>query len=77
MTENSYHKTYSFPNGYCASVICNHSSYGGIDGLFEVAVMYNSEIVYDTPVTKDVVGYLDFVGVCGILKAIEELPERN
>jgi hypothetical protein len=42
-----------------------------------VAVMYNSEIVYDTPVTKDVVGYLDFADVADILKKIETLPKRK
>ena len=36
---NQYRKTYTFNNGYGASVICNQSSYGGDNGLFEIAVL--------------------------------------
>lgn len=70
---NKYHKVYKFDNGYKASVVCNSGSYGGNDGLFEVAVMKNGEIVYDTPVTNDVVGWLDFAGVADILEKIKAL----
>jgi len=50
---------------------------GGDRGLFEVAVIHDETIVYDTPVTKDTIGHLDFAGVAAILKDIEELPPRN
>jgi len=78
---NSYHKIFHFSNGYGASVLCNpHSSYGGKHGYFEVAVIHGvpSEwrIVYDTPITEDVVPNLCFSEVGEILKKIEKLPRR-
>jgi hypothetical protein len=70
---NGYHKVFKFDNGYSASVICHFGTYGGDKGLFEVAVMKDGEIVYDTPVTNDVVGWLDFAGVADILNQIKAL----
>jgi hypothetical protein len=70
---NDYHKVYKFDNGYEASVVCNFGTYGAKDGLFEVAVMKDGYIVYDTPVTNDVVGWLDFAGVADILNKIKAL----
>jgi len=64
-------------DGYSASIISSDYSYGGDRGLFEVGILYDGILVYDTPVTKDVIGHLDFAGVAAILKDIEELPPRN
>lgn len=73
-----YKKTYSFGNNYGASVVCNDFSYGGKNGLFEVAVLdLAGEIVYDTPVTGDVIGYLDFAGVADVLRQIQNLPKNT
>jgi hypothetical protein len=74
---NDYHKIVSFPNGYSASVVSNAMTYGGKTGLFEVGVMYNNTLVYDTTVTNDVVGFLDFAGVAKTLQEIEALPSRK
>jgi hypothetical protein len=68
-----YQKIYKFDNGYGASVVCNFGTYGAKDGLFEVAVLKNDEICYDTPITSDVVGWLDFGGVADILNKIKAL----
>lgn len=74
---NEYQKIYKFGNGYGASVVCNSMSYGGSKGLFEVAVLdATGYIVYDTPVTNDVVGFLDFAGVADILQQIQNLPKN-
>lgn len=70
---NNYHKVFKFDNGYEASVVSNAMTYGGKNGLFEVAVMKDGKIVYDTPVTNDVVGWLDFAGVADILNQIKAL----
>lgn len=72
---NDYQKKFQFDNGYGASVVCNAMSYGSNKGLFEVAVLKNDEITYDTPITGDVVGYLDFAGVADILDRIQKLPK--
>jgi len=50
---------YAFDNGYGASVVCHSGSYGGPEGLFEIAVLDNKtgKLLYDTPITGDVLGY--------------------
>jgi hypothetical protein len=48
-----------FENGFGVSVVRHEFSYGGRDGLFELAVLKDNEIHYDNPVAGgDVVGYL-------------------
>jgi hypothetical protein len=48
-----------FENGFGASVVCHSFSYGGKNGLYEVAVLdTDGEITYDTDVTGDVIGHL-------------------
>ena len=66
-----------FENGYTASVIQNYISYGRNDGLYEIAVMVGDNIVYDTPVTNDVLGWLSESDVEMTLKQISELPVRE
>lgn len=63
-----------FPNGYGASIVCHVGSYGGSEGLFEIAVLHAGEICYDTPVTNDVIGWLSPNGVEKTLAEIEALP---
>lgn len=70
-----YNKIFEFDNGYGASVICNDMSYGGSSGLFEVAVMKDGYLCYDTPITRDVEGFLDFAAVADILARIQKLPK--
>lgn len=78
MLNDGYKKVYKFGNGYGASVVCSQFSYGGDKGLFEVAVLdMAGNIVYDTPVTGDVVGFLDFDGVAKTLQEIQNLPKKT
>ena len=67
---------FTFPNGYVASVLRHSKSYGGFEGLWEIAVMYNNEIVYDTPITSDVLGWQTNENVEKVLNQIRKLPER-
>lgn len=66
-----------FPNEYGASVICNSSSYGGTEGLYEVAVLKGSEgayrLCYTTSITDYVIGHLDELGVSNTLQMIANL----
>jgi hypothetical protein len=62
-----------FDNGYGASVVKHDYSYGGKDGLYELAVLKSDNICYDTPVTSDVEGYLSEDEVTELLKQIQEL----
>lgn len=48
-----------FPNGYGASIVQSEHTYGGSQGLYELAVFgKDGGITYDTPITEDVLGYL-------------------
>jgi hypothetical protein len=66
-----------FDNGYGVSVIMSPYSYGGSDGLYEIAVLQGLEekweICYDTPITDDVIGYLTKEEVESILTQIQNL----
>ena len=71
---NQYQRVYTFDNGYGASVVSSNMTYGGNQGLFEVAVLdKNGEVCYDTSITNDVVGFLDFADVADILNKIRSL----
>jgi len=64
-----------FANGYVASVVRHDFSYGGKEGLFEVAVMdKNLNFIYDTPITDDVVGHLNPDRLVKVLQDISNLP---
>ena len=63
-----------FPNGYGESIVKGPYTYGGRDGLFELAVLgSDGQIAYDTPITDDVVGYLTEDGITALLAEIELL----
>jgi hypothetical protein len=48
-----------FSNGYGASIVQGPHTYGGPNGLYEIAVFgKDGQITYDTSVTNDVLGYL-------------------
>jgi len=72
-----------FPNGYGASIIRTPFSYGGDDGLFELAVLKFGEtdndfsLTYETPITDDVLGHLEFCEVVLTLNKIKNLPPRD
>jgi hypothetical protein len=72
-------KLYRFDNGYGASVVRHGFSYGGTEGLWELAVIqYRNEsedffLVYDTPITSDVIGDLTEDDVDDLLNKIEDL----
>jgi hypothetical protein len=62
-----------FDNGYEASVVKSEHSYGGKDGLYELAIFKDDEICYDTPITNDVLGYLTDKDVTEVLIKIQQL----
>ena len=76
------HAHYIFDNHYGVSVIRGPHTYGGLKGLYELAVLYmapdsnESELVYDTPVTSDVEGHLTPDDVTKLMKQVEALPPR-
>jgi hypothetical protein len=62
-----------FENGYEASVVKSEYSYGGKDGLYELAIFKDGEICYDTPIADDVIGYLTMQEVTDTFIKIQEL----
>lgn len=51
---------FQFENGYGASVIRGPYTYGGSEGLFELGVLKDGHLFYDSPITEncDVIGHL-------------------
>ena len=77
-------KIYRFPNGYGASVVKGEHTYGGDEGLWELAVItfknddiHTYELCYDTEVTSDVEGNLNDDEVEALLSRIEKLEARD
>ena len=67
-----------FENGFGASIVNHKYSYGGKDGLYEIAVLDSSgEITYDTNVTGDVLGYLSEEDVETHLNEIKSLEPNE
>ena len=63
-----------FDNGYGASVVKHEYSYGGKDGLYELAVLdKDGELTYETPITNDVIGYLREIDVTDVMEKIQKL----
>ena len=70
--------TIDFDNGYGASIVCHDMSYGGpfVEGesnVYELAVLHNGHLCYDTPITDDVLGWLTIEEINETLKKIKEL----
>lgn len=64
----------TFENGYGASVVKHEYSYGGKDGLYELAVLdKDGELCYNTPITNDVIGYLREIDVTDVMEKIQQL----
>jgi hypothetical protein len=68
---------FKFPNGYGASVIKHYGSLGYDHGKWELAVLHDDDITYDTPITRDVLGFLDDADVKDALLKIQALTEEE
>ena len=75
--QGGQHLRIDYPNGYGASVVWFYGSYGCDEGLLELAVFYDGELCYDTPITSDVIGYLTGEQVLEVMEKIFMLPERD
>jgi hypothetical protein len=72
-------KLYKFANNYGASVVKGEHTYGGDEGLWELAVIHfdtggGFNLDYTTPITSDVEGHLTDDAVEELLAKIESLP---
>ena len=69
---------YAFLNGYGASLVKHDFSYGGKQGLWELAVLDFSidsegELCYTSGITDDVIGHLSWNNVEKYLGEIQQL----
>lgn len=71
------HAVHLFDNGYGVSVVRTPFSYGGQQGLYEVAVIQgdqdNWQITYDTSITGDVLGWQTPQDVDNVLNQVQSL----
>lgn len=72
-------KLYRFKNNYGASVVKGEHTYGGDEGLWELAVVHfdtsgGFNLCYTTPITSDVEGHLTDDAVEELLAKVEALP---
>ena len=72
-------KLYKFANNFGASVVKGEHTYGGDEGLWELAVIVfdtsgGFNLCYTTPITSDVEGHLDDDAVEELLAKVEALP---
>jgi hypothetical protein len=73
-------KIFRFTNGYGASVVRHAFSYGGVGGLWELAVLkfhgpdiYQFGLDYNTPITDDLIDRITEDEVDALLDRIEQL----
>lgn len=70
-------KLFKFENGFGASVVKHDFSYGGKAGKWELAVIKwdgeDFQLSYETRITNDVIGYLNWEDVEGLLVEISTL----
>ena len=60
-----------FENGFGVSVITGFGSYSNEDSPYELAVLWEDQLCYSTPITNDVMGYLTSEEVTEIMKQIQ------
>ena len=63
---------YYCENGYGLSVACHEGSYGGNEGLYEIALLKGDKIVYDDHEWQDVRGWLTKAEVWTWLNIVSE-----
>ncbi len=63
-----------FENGFSASVITGSIFYSTTERPYEIAVIKDGRVTYDTPVTNEVCRYLTEEEANDILSQIEALP---
>ena len=66
-----------FGNNYGVSVVQGDNFYNNTDEEYELAVMYNGNICYNTYITDDVMGYLSKEEVTKIMGQVQELVEET
>jgi hypothetical protein len=61
----------NFPNGYGISVVTGTNTYSDA-GTYEVGILLNGGLCYDTPLTDDVLGYQSPSDIDTIIAELEK-----
>ena len=67
------HAVIDFENGYGVSVLLGHLFYSDGISTYELAVLEEGELCYDTPITDDVMRYINEKEVTDIMIKIQKL----
>ena len=67
------HATMNFCNKYGVSVISGEYAYTNEKYMYEVAILKDGRITYESGITDDVIGYCDEKKVTDIMKKVQEL----
>ena len=65
--------TMAFDNGFGVSVITGKYAHSSGGSPYELAVLHNGELTYDTPITDDVLGWLTEADVTRAMLDVQEL----
>ena len=63
----------TFCNGYGVSVIAGEMAYSNDERPYELAVLKDGDLCYDTEITDDVLGYLTEQDVTEVMKKVQLL----
>ena len=70
---NGKMSTLEFDNGYGISVITGYGTYADTENPYEIAVLKDGSLCYDTEITDDVIGYLTPNDVTEYMIKIQDL----
>ena len=79
---NGFQSVMEFENGYGVSIVCGAFAYcsprknlyaASMYEKYEVAVLKDGELCYDTPITDDVLGYLTPEEVSSVMEQVQNL----
>ena len=73
MLANSKHAVMEFENGYGVSVLFGEQFYSNGVDTYEVGILKDGYLCYDTHLTDDVLGYQDEEEVAEIMRKVQEL----
>lgn len=65
--------TETFENGYGVSVLFGSCFYSNGKDTYEVAVLFEGSITYNTDITDDIMGHLSEDGVSEVMSKVAEL----
>jgi hypothetical protein len=72
---NGVHAIMNFDNNYGVSVVMFNGSYGGKQGLYEIAILYGEDITYSTEITDNVLGWQSEEDVTEVMQKVQLLKD--